>query len=245
MLRRSVHAVAALAVATAGSLAAASPAAALDCDSANYPSQTKTYVCSLYEDDAILHRAAASPREVNYWTDAIGRFGRVRTVEAFVYSVEYMVEVAGDGYLQPLGREPDPAGLAYWTDRLRSGALTPETYVLGLANSTEHAAHFGNDPGRIVDFWYDYILLRAAEPAGRAFWVDRLEDGMLRSDLVSSLQNLPEGTTRTIRTVYGLVLEREPTAAEVNGWTGFLRQNGRARLLVQIAASQEAFDTAS
>jgi hypothetical protein len=229
----------ALAVAAGALLAPASPAHALTCG-ATYPTQAQRYVCGLYED--VLLRSP-SANEVGYWADRVNRFPRRQTVEAFEYSVEVMVELAGQGYHDILDRESDPAGLGYWTDRLRSGALTPQGYLRQLSDSEE----FDNlhpTSGDVVDFWYGEIFHRVPDAGGREFWIGRLDTGLPRSALVASLQDSDEAVAHDITLVYQPVLQRAPDGGAIPGWSSFYRQQGSARLVVELASSQEAFDTA-
>lgn len=232
----------AAAVVAGALLSSAAPAAALEC-SATYPTQTQTYVCGLYEDTSMLGRIP-SENEVGYWTDRVQRFGRLQTVEAFVYSVESMVEVVGDGYRDILGRGADPGSLSIWTDHLRTRTITVETFERSLAASGEFGSKYPT-PAAVVEFWYQYVLGRPSDPAGRNAWIAALQAGTRRDQLVAALQNSTEGTNRAIRLLYQEVLERAPSSADLAAWAPHLRANGRAWLLVQLASSGEAFSRAS
>jgi hypothetical protein len=218
----------------------ASPAHALQCPD-NYGTQSEIYVCGLYED--VLARTP-SRREVGYWADRVNRFPRRQTVQAFEFSVEVMAEVAGDGYVDILGREADPAGLGFWTDRLRTGVTTPEVYLRSLADSDEFDSLHPSS-GDVVDFWYQQIFGRAPDAGGRAYWIGRLDGGMTRAVLVASLQNSDEAVADGITAVYRQVLQRDPDGGAIAGWAAYFRQNGSANLLVEIASSDEAFTTAT
>lgn len=76
------------------------------------------------------------------------------------------------------GRLPDSNGLAYYADRVKSGALTMAQVANDFAGSAEfRGAISGKDNGQIVDFIYENTLDRAPDLGGRAFYKGQLDSG--------------------------------------------------------------------
>jgi Ca2+-binding RTX toxin-like protein len=76
------------------------------------------------------------------------------------------------------GRLPDSNGLAYYADRVKSGALTMTQVANDFAGSAEfRGAISGKDNGQIVDFIYQNTLDRAPDLGGRAFYKGQLDSG--------------------------------------------------------------------
>ncbi len=114
-------------------------------------------------------------------------------------------------YLGVLGRTPDAAGLAYWTNWVETG-MKASTIALGasavpaaswaaltgyFAGSTEFTAKYANISGAAyVDLLYENVLNRAPDAAGLAFWTNALATGAASTGtLISSFVNSVEFVT--------------------------------------------------
>src|SRR5439155_6207789 len=81
-------------------------------------------------------------------------------------------------YRNLLNRDAEPGGLAFWTGLLRAGGnglAARGAVVSGIWQSAEHR-------GLQVDHYYATFLGRQAEPAGRAFHVQRFLNGAGEGD---------------------------------------------------------------
>lgn len=122
-------------------------------------------------------------------------------------------------YVGFFGRLPETGGLAYWHGRLKAG-VTPTAVARAFAKSPEFRAMYGSVPnGTVVDRAYENTLGRAPDAAGRAYWVQRLDQGMARSTLLHHFTRSPELRSDvdalTIYARAGFVLAgRAPTTAE-------------------------------
>jgi hypothetical protein len=92
--------------------------------------------------------------------------------------------VVRHAYLVALRRCPDPAGYAYWVDRLEGGAAS------GMVAST--LARSAEAVDVVVDDAYRRILGRPADAAGRAVWAAKLRAGWTTSQLWAALAASPE-----------------------------------------------------
>lgn len=87
-------------------------------------------------------------------------------------------------YESILGREPEPAGLAFWSGLLDKG-VTRAAAVDAVWNSTEHLSN-------LVKADYQAILGRQADPAGVAWWVAQMHSGATDTDVQRALYGSDE-----------------------------------------------------
>ena len=109
------------------------------------------------------------------------------------------------------------------------------------------AAVVGSPNDKLVTAWYDDVLGRDATAAqqdvtGRAGWVDRLDAGQRREDVLRDITRTPEYADRFVTTIYSGLLGRAPDAG-ARVWTTGL-QAGMAPEWVEqnILASAEYRD---
>lgn len=93
-----------------------------------------------------------------------------------------LVEKAYRIYQAAFARQPDDAGLGYWTDVLDRGASL-EGVALGFTESAEFFGRYGADPSNedFVSALYVNVLGRQQDADGAAFWVGHLEAGRLQA----------------------------------------------------------------
>jgi predicted secreted protein len=88
------------------------------------------------------------------------------------------VQKAYLGYYQ---RPADPGGLLYWADRLDRTNGNLDAIIEAFANSDESRALYGridgSSIGRVVDAIYTALFNRAAEPAGKTYYVNGFNGG--------------------------------------------------------------------
>ncbi len=91
-------------------------------------------------------------------------------------------------YGEALSRTSDDGGLNYWCEKMLSGEQTPQEVAAGFVFSPEMDAEnkIENDPDALLDSLYKLYLGREADEAGKAYWKDRIADGL-------SLEALNEG----------------------------------------------------
>ena len=96
-------------------------------------------------------------------------------------------------YRAVLDRDPEDAGLAFWTTALRTGADLDDLATVFVA-SPEFQDRYGDvGPGEFVNLLYLNVLDREADPAGREFWTSGLQSGRLdRDDVVLAFSQSPE-----------------------------------------------------
>jgi hypothetical protein len=117
-------------------------------------------------------------------------------------------------YQDVFGRTADAPGLDRVTSSIQAGASRQAT-TASFLSQREHL-------GRVVDGFYATYLHRAADPGGRAFWIDQLasgvsEDAVAASFLVSAEYTASHASNEAfIAGLYRDVLGREADATGLN-----------------------------
>jgi Domain of unknown function (DUF4214) len=114
--------------------------------------------------------------------------------------------------------------------------------VSGIWKSVEHR-------GRQVDHYYATFLGRPAEPAGRAFHVQRFLNGAGEGDVVlgfvlsEEYRSAHADATSWVQALYRDALSRDAEAAGLACWTGQLQSRARSERQVahEIVNSDESF----
>jgi hypothetical protein len=123
-------------------------------------------------------------------------------------------------YHAVLDRNPDGDGFRNWNDSLEAG--TPlKTVADGFTNSVEFQARYGSlDNPQFVSLLYANALDRAPDAEGLGVWIDALNAGVSRSQVVLGFSESAELIEKTRSSVEaGLWLEHDlpPVAAEASG----------------------------
>ena len=120
-------------------------------------------------------------------------------------------------YEAALDRLPDQGGFNFWVDGL--DAAYPLSLIAdGFLDSAEFRDRFGDETtgdGAFVDRLYLNILGRAGEAEGRAFWIDTLEKGVGRADVLAAFSESAENKAGTASFIQTGIWDRNETAAEV------------------------------
>ena len=155
-------------------------------------------------------------------------------------------DLANNLYEQVLGRAPDPDGMAFWTNELKSGNRTVADVVDAFFLGDEYTARqISNE--EFVRGLYAAILGREADDEGLAYWVQCLEESNTRrgllhvfvqqsefADMCGKL-GLQQGSiepqqpaennhnlTRFVHRMYAKALGRNPEMDGLNHWCGRL-----------------------
>jgi len=147
-------------------------------------------------------------------------------------------------YRLVLSRTPDAGGFAYWTNQLRNEEISASRLAYGFFFSNEmNNRNVSN--GEFIDILYRTILDREPDPAGRIYWLNRMNGGLPRVDVFAGfVDSIEFGTLADaagiyrgtfapspisrmqpfIARLYRLALEREPDAGGMAYWTNRLVQ---------------------
>ena len=87
-------------------------------------------------------------------------------------------------YVATFERAPAYSGLMYWTNAVETGIFTIEQVAQSFFDQPETQAKFpeGSSNTEFINTIYNNTLSRAPAEAGRAYWVDALDRGLVRRD---------------------------------------------------------------
>ena len=125
------------------------------------------------------------------------------------------------------GRLPDQGGLDYWVKKHRTG-----TTLKAIANSFAKSSEFVNHYGLLSDtafvtLVYQNVLERNPDPAGLAYWIDRIQHGVTRGEMMTGFSESSEGVRKMRGEVdavllYAGMLGRLPTKGEFTNTVSLL-----------------------
>ena len=158
-----------------------------------------------------------------------------------------------EGYL---GRAADTEGLAFWTQGMADG-LSRTDMARGLLSSGEAIAQqAGQTDTAFIEGLYGSMLGRTAADNEIASWLDVLQHGASRADVLSGFAGAAEtldhwqALSRTdadtrgeqaslIRALYGTALGRDPDSSEIKFYQSVIEQGGSN--LAQAFANSDEF----
>lgn len=95
-------------------------------------------------------------------------------------------------YLAAFARVPEATGFSYWKSTISSG-MSLQDMANHFANGTEFKNSYSTTTNSdFVDFMYERVLARSAEPEGHAFWLAQLDAGMPKAELLLWFSGSPE-----------------------------------------------------
>lgn len=106
------------------------------------------------------------------------------------------VNMVQELYVAYFSRPADPAGLAFWTDKLENKVVDYDTIAASFAETDEYkAAYAGSDKQELVAEIYGNLFNRAPEQRGLDFWVNALETGaMTVGNMVTTVAKGAQGS---------------------------------------------------
>jgi hypothetical protein len=107
-------------------------------------------------------------------------------------------------YMAALDRTPDPAGLASWTNVLRSGTDLDDV-AHGFVTSAEFESRYGDlDNSEYVTQLYRNVLNRTPDASGHANWIAHLEAGETREAVLIGFSESAENRLQAAALVNGV-----------------------------------------
>jgi hypothetical protein len=193
-------------------------------------------------DDVLLR--PADPGGLDHWLARIAAGGdrsRANVARLFLNSEEGSRGEATRAYAEILGRLPDPAGLAYWTDYLRSESVHSLRFLhLG---SEEYYLQQGATNEAFVESLYEDLLLRSSDPGGFAYFVDLVDRGVPRQNIAGAIYMSAESVNNRVRAYFAEIVGRAPTTAELDHGANLIRSDDERAVRAWLLASDEAFET--
>ncbi len=143
----------------------------------------------------------------------------------------------GRTYLACFNRSPDIEGVRFNREKLSTGAMTELELVTSFVNSTEFKNRYGDEltNEQFMVLIYQNIFQRAPDDAGLAFWVGRLNDGLItRPQLVYEFIKSTEFTTnpekerdseQRVKVLSQIIRKQSLTDAEAALYTTWYKEN--------------------
>ena len=128
--------------------------------------------------------------------------GKSISCEVIVQTADAVKAFVCRMYRVCLLREPDQGGLDYWIEELKSGRRSGAELVLGFYCSPEMVNRRLSN-SEFMDRAYEGIMDRDPDPAGKAYWVDYLNQGVSYAYVVAGFTNSQEFTELCDK--YGIV----------------------------------------
>ncbi|MFK3739111.1 DUF4214 domain-containing protein [Massilia sp. TN1-12] len=106
-------------------------------------------------------------------------------------------------YQAVFGRPAEPAGEGYWIWAKETAGSSWNDIANNFANSKEYIDRYGaNSPtNEFVNHLYENVLHRTADGAGYDYWVDVLNHGAARSDVIIAFSESPENQALVIGSI--------------------------------------------
>jgi len=129
-------------------------------------------------------------------------------------------------YVAYFNRPADPKGLAFWESAVEAAGGSTAAVSAAFAGSDEYKAAYANKTNaQIVDTVYQNLFGRPAEDAGKAFWTNALDKGIITIDAaVTAIAQGAQGTDLvafnnkvTAAAAFTTAID---TDAEINGYSG-------------------------
>ncbi len=120
-------------------------------------------------------------------------------------------------YRDLLGRQGAPSELQIWVNQLQAGATRTQV-AQGIMHSTEYLS-------TEVEGYYETFLGRAGDSGGVAGWVSDLQAGATEQQVIlgfltsTEFINAHNNSTAYVGALYNLVLGRNGSTGDINGWT--------------------------
>ena len=93
-------------------------------------------------------------------------------------------------YTKALGRDGETLGVEDWTNRINTGAMSAETVAKSFFDSQEFQNRNLSNAD-YVEVLYQTFMDRASDAAGKQYWIDKLNSGMSRTQVL-------EGFSRSV-----------------------------------------------
>ena len=174
-----------------------------------HPGQSDSaFVATLYQ--GLLGRPA-DPAGLSGWTGALaGGLARGDLAALFadapeakqhwsavtaqgLFAHDPNAEIVREDYQGAFGRDADTGGLAYWTGFLKAGGSASALAQVFTASSEFASLHGQQNDAQYVESLYESNLGRQGDPAGAAYWVNALQSGATRGDLLTAFAAVDRG----------------------------------------------------
>ena len=176
-----------------------------------------------------------------------GKATKVGYLTSLANSDEWLSTIVTKMYADTLGRNPDPEGLAFWINLLRTKTFTVAEVAARFYSSDEYyTLHAGANTTSWVTNLYAKLLNRTPDPGGLQFWINHTSDPSWGRDKVAyNFYQSEESRRDRVQAMYEVLLNRGPDSVGWPFWTQRVLTTGDIALAYDIANSQEYWDKAA
>jgi hypothetical protein len=200
-------------------------------------SASRRFVRAAYQD--FLDRQP-TPTELTEKASAIdgATLSRGTLVRQLSLSPEYVTALVQRFYADTLGRPGDPAGVAFWVDRLRTGTDTVAEVAGSFYASPEYFNRAGGTNAAWIGDLYEVFFDRAPTSGDLTYWTTRIAQRGRTRVAIELFQSLESRRQRVDR-LYQDLLGRDGDSDGVDYWAARITNEGDLGLAVFLAASGE------
>lgn len=138
-----------------------------------------------------------------------------------------------------LDRPADPAGRAFYLNRMRGGTTRAQVRS-HLVGSSEYFTLKGGTAESFVDAAFADLFGRDADAGGRDYWLRRLSSGTTRTQLANTFQASSEGRRLRVQGIFLVYLDRLPDPSGLSYWMGKLASGtSEERMITTISGGTE------
>jgi Domain of unknown function (DUF4214)/Right handed beta helix region len=178
------------------------------------PNLNTAFLNGVYRN--LLNRAP-DPAGLSNWLDQLqSGVSESSVVTQITDSQEHRTLQIDSYYESYLDRAADQPGLDNWLNSFAAGQTETEVVAQFLNSSEYQGLHTSN--ADFVASLYATVLSKPADPAGAALWVQSLENGATRSQVIHGFLASPESETRSIQAFYFAYLQRAADPVGLQNW---------------------------
>ena len=202
--------------------------------------QDVLWLRGLYND--ILGRNGDNAAELGSWLANLLQFGnRQGVAHGFLVSQEEAAHVVTGLYQQLLNRGPDAVGMQMFTSRLQSTGHANDV-IVQLAGSDEYYALRSSNNSMFVRGLYHDLLQRGASDAEVLAWLNKLDQGETRGQVVADFLATQQYQDAYITGLFNFYLHRAPGNLELSQFESQMQSgNSDAAIVTALVASNEYF----
>lgn len=193
-----------------------------------------SFVRAAYAD--LLGRAPTAAERGREVTRLDAGHRRADLLSRLTRSSEWVGAIVRELYLDTLGREPDRAGLQYWTTLIVSGRRTVAQVAASFYASDEYVGT-GDRFGWIQDV-YQEVLGRQVGPDEVDYWLGQAELRG-RTWVTTRIYAALESRRARVTGLYQALLARDPDPAGLAFWADRVGREGDLALARSLTASAE------
>ena len=211
-------------------------AMAWDASYADRFTQARPVVTALYAD---LLLRGVDPEGLRNWSALLaGGASQSALVSSLTGSVEYNHLRIRRAYVEVLGREPEPGGVAGWNREILAGRATADDVKRRFYDTQEYYNISGGTPAGYIEMLYRTAFERSAGAGESAYWSGQIA-AIGRTAVVNGIWLSLEAAKYRAAKYYQTFLKRAADQGGQEYWARVLLAGGEGAVRAGIAGSEE------